>query len=154
MIRPPANLLDGFRALREMVAAWNAEHPDDGGTASARPPAVGGAGVLVAVDADGNIRLATAGKFRRYEHCKIVEVQGTTPGDPAGIRYKVRSLDAGWTTDWVAPYYGRPSAAGEFKIHACQVGDDCQVVRGLDAAGQPYARLWVMSERLARRVCS
>jgi hypothetical protein len=158
MIRPPTSFVDAFRCVRELVAAWNKAFPGDGpdGAGGGGAEVTGGPGVLVATDAAGNIRLSSRVAFRWRERCKVVAVQGVTPGDPAQILYRVLSLESGWETAFVKPYYGRPSKDGEFNIHAAVVGDDCEVVRGTGPAPGlvPYARLEIKSERIARRNCA
>jgi hypothetical protein len=49
----------------------------------------------------------------------------------------------------MTPTYGRPSEGSDWVIHPAKVGERCWIVREIDEDGEPVARLWILTEKIA-----
>lgn len=91
---------------------------------------------------------------------KITFVHGADPGPPplpqlrSEFSYDAEAVwKSGVTLTGVRPDFGSDVLGDDCKVYPALVGDDCIIVRLPQDSGEPSAKLWVLTEKIYRRVC-
>jgi hypothetical protein len=81
--------------------------------------------------------------------CRITAASHTTPTAAGSVTYTVTGDGDRFEQTSMTPTYGRPSEGSDWVIHPAKVGERCWIVREIDEDGEPVARLWILTEKIA-----